>query len=188
MFIRVSAVHRPGLNCCDWKFRKYNNRPIILHYIIYYFIVDEEYWSSWCDSQLGCLHLTPDWSNLDSRLLNLEPWPRHRIMTKFSLHTRESPSLVVIIKPISYCIILLGNCILIYSYLKEPFDKWLYLVGNETKTITGTTFKASRPTKVLVHGFTNTGYEQIFQVLHLKNYRQSQNHNWKSIYIIGYSN
>ncbi len=51
-------------------------------------------WALYCDDQLGCLSLTPAWFNLLRRPINMEPWPRDRIFTEFSLYTREVPNMV----------------------------------------------------------------------------------------------
>lgn len=43
-------------------------------------------------------------------------------------------------------------------------NNWTYLVANDTKTVTGSTFNASRPTKIVTSGFMSTGYEDYVQV------------------------
>lgn len=57
----------------------------------------DERWTTYCDPQLGCLNLTQDWFNLIERPINLLPWPRNKIMTKFSLRTREAPKVRAIV-------------------------------------------------------------------------------------------
>ncbi|KAI9562776.1 lipoxygese-like protein [Daphnia sinensis] len=89
-----------------------------------------------CYDDLGCI---TRFSFADPLLwpINLLPEAREKIGTYFTLYTRESPN------------------------PQPPIQ----ISAGDPDAISATTFKATRPTKFLVHGWRNNGFEDTFQEL-----------------------
>ena len=83
-----------------------------------------------CYGDLGCLHLNDDWFGLN-RPVNVLPLDRHIINTRFLLTTRESTGL---------------------------FQQPRFLNLSQPLSITTSPFKGTRPTKIIIHGFIDTGF------------------------------
>jgi len=83
-----------------------------------------------CYGNLGCLHLNDDWFGLN-RPVNVLPLDRHVINTRFILTTRESSSL---------------------------FYQPRFLNLSQPLSITTSPFRGTRPTKIIIHGFIDTGF------------------------------
>jgi len=88
----------------------------------------EDKWP-WCDVVLGCLDITEDWYEIDTRPLNFVPHKRDSINTRFLIHTRES----------------------------RNTDHDVEVKAHQASTLEGTGFNASKPTKFITHGFIDTG-------------------------------
>uniref|UniRef100_A0AAU7YU80 TGL n=1 Tax=Eriocheir sinensis TaxID=95602 RepID=A0AAU7YU80_ERISI len=84
----------------------------------------------WCDDVLGCLYLDETWELGTLRPVNQLPDSREKIGTTFMLHTRANPA--------------------IYEDIVISAD--------DPSTIDATTFDPSKPTKIVTHGFIDTGY------------------------------
>jgi len=90
-------------------------------------------YGSVCYDDLGCITLDPSWIDLINRPVNVMPLERSRINTTFLLRTREQP------------------------------DQDAVLRATDTTTISQSTFQGGRPTKFIVHGFLNTGFDSWVQ-------------------------
>jgi len=83
---------------------------------------------TWCDDVLGCLNITSDWYS-DFRPINRLPESREQINTRFYLHTRD----------------------------EKAEEQDVRLVAGDPSGLQQTTFAPSRPTKLVIHGFTDSG-------------------------------
>jgi len=82
----------------------------------------------WCDDVLGCLNITDAWYT-EIRPINVLPDTRAKIQTTFYLHTRED----------------------------RAKDNDVLLVAGDANGVLSSTFKSTRPTKMISHGFIEDG-------------------------------
>ena len=93
-----------------------------------------------CYGNLGCLHLNDDWFGLN-RPVNVLPLDRHVINTRFILTTRETGG----------------------GSLFQQQPRFLNL--SQPLSITTSPFRGNRPTKIIIHGFIDTGFVPWISVM-----------------------